>query len=174
MRTKQTKGNRTKGDQTKPSPAKPKRCSLGFGAFPVPLKHVPWPTNSVWVQFSRRDGWRTVLYAKGPGERQETLPACPESRAERGERPPQAPAAALRWPAPSAAAPGLRSRVQRPASSAAQAVSEQEPEAPSELLKQQTPGSMGRRPCPRAPPAGQPRNRQASACCLCIYSWWEG
>ena len=77
MRTKQTKGNRTKGDQTKPSPAKPKRCSLGFGAFPVPLKHVPWPTNSFWVQFSSRDVSRTVLYAKGPGREAGDTPCLP-------------------------------------------------------------------------------------------------
>ena len=66
-----------KETKTKPSPAKPKRCSLGFGAFPVPRKHVPWPTNSVWVQFSRRDGWRTVLYAKGPGREAGDTPCLP-------------------------------------------------------------------------------------------------
>lgn len=47
--------------------------------------------------------------------------------------------------------------------------------ATSELLKQhKLSSSMERWPCSRAPSAGELRNRNAPACSLCIYSWWEG
>lgn len=85
MQTKQTKGKRTKGDQTQPNP---NAALWGFGAFPVSLKHVLWPTNSVWVQIlkPRCVGLvPTVLYLKGPG-RGAGVPSVPAGSRSRTGR----------------------------------------------------------------------------------------
>lgn len=111
------KRKETEPKETKPNPAQPNQnaalWALEPSRFPENMSPGP-PIPSGFNSQGAMDGVQSCT-RRGPGERQETLPACPESSAERGERPPQAPAAALRWPAPSAAAPGLRSRVQRPA-----------------------------------------------------------
>lgn len=171
MQTKQTKGKRTKGDQTQPNP---NAALWGFGAFPVSLKHVLWPTNSVWVQIlkPRCVGLvPTVLYLKGPG-RGAGVPSVPaRSRADWAN--------GLRW------RPLLLSAGQRPLLPAAPALrrslqrstlSEPELEIFCELLKQQTFALRNGKAAllSPAPPAGRLRNRQKSTCCLCIFSWWEG
>ena len=100
------KRKETEPKETKPNPSQPNQnaaiWALEPSRFPENMSPGP-PIPSGFNSQGAMDGVQSCM-RRGP-----------ESRAERGERPPQAPAAALRWPAPSAAAPGLRSRVQRPA-----------------------------------------------------------
>lgn len=173
MQTKETKGKRTKGDQTQPNPTQPKCGSLGLWSLPgFPktrrLAHQFCLGSNSQAAMGLPTSYSPVL--EGARERSgSTLCACPESRADRAK--------GLRWrplllsagPRPLLpAAPGLLRSLQR------STLSEPELEIFCELLKQQTPGSMRRRPCSPAPPAGELCNRQASTCCPCIYSWWEG
>lgn len=167
------KTNKRRPNPTQPKTTRPKCGSLGLWSLPgfpktCPLAHQFCLGSNSQAAMGRPTSYSPLL--EGARERSgSTLCACPESRADRAQ--------GLRWrplllsagPRPLLpAAPGLRRSLQR------STLSEPELEIFCELLKQQTPGAMRRRPCSPAPPAGELRNRQASTCCPCIYSWWEG